>query len=62
MRWRSVAVVLGCGMEFGNSGAGLWNGILLQWYWVVGWHSVAVVLGFGILFCCGGAGLWDGIR
>ena len=62
MGWRSVAVVLGCGMAFVSSGAGLWDGVLLRWFWVVGWHSLAVVLGCGISFFSSGAGLWDGVR
>ena len=60
MEWHSVAVVLGCRMAFGSSGAGLWDIVLLRWCWVVGWHSVA--LGCGMAFFSGGAGLWDGIR
>ena len=72
MGWHSVAVVPGCGMRyfavvlvcgiaFGSSGAGLCDGVLLRWCWVVGWRSIALVLDCGMAFCRGGAWLWDGV-
>ena len=45
--WRSLAVVLGCGISFCSSGAGLWDGERKKCCWVEGWNLVAVVLGCG---------------
>ena len=57
MGWRYFAVLLGCGIAFGSSGAGLCDAVLLRWCWVVRWRSVVVVLSCGMAFCRGGAGL-----
>ena len=57
MGWRYFAVLLGCGIAFGSSGAGLCDAVLLRWCWVVRWRSVVVVLSCGMAFCPGGAGL-----